>query len=108
MGELFPLLYSHGSSTCYFFRLHAIPFATPRYYKDVYVNSCFTCTDRIWNSLSSGIAKSLELIDTFIFGFLLAAFQHPFHPFFFFFFFFFFCNSVPHNSCAALHEVNPK
>ena len=105
MGELFPLFYSHGSSTCYFFRLHAIPFATPRYYKDVYVNSCFTCTDRIWNFLSSGIAKSLELIDTFIFGFLLAAFQHPFHPFFFFFFF---CNSVPHNSCAALHEVNPK
>ena len=49
--ELVPLPYSRGRSTCYSDRLHHFSVTIPRCYKDAYVNSFFTHTARLWNSL---------------------------------------------------------
>ena len=51
LAELVPLSYSRGSSTRYSDRLHDFFVTIPRCYKDVYVNSFFPCTARLWNSL---------------------------------------------------------
>ena len=51
MAQLFPLLYSRGRSTRYSDRLHDFSVPIPRSYKDVYVNSFFPRTARLWNSL---------------------------------------------------------
>ena len=50
LAELFPLPYSRGRSTRYSDRLHDFSVTIPRCYKDVYVNSFFPCTARLWNS----------------------------------------------------------
>ena len=39
---------SPGRSTCYSDRLHYFPVTIPKWYKDVYVNSFFPCTTRLW------------------------------------------------------------
>ena len=49
--QLVPLPYSWGKSTCYSDRLHDFSVTIPRCYKDVYVNSFFPRTARLWNSL---------------------------------------------------------
>ena len=51
LAELVPLLYSRGRSTHYSDRLHDFSVTIPRCYKDVYVNSFFPRTTRLWNSL---------------------------------------------------------
>ena len=51
LAKLIPLLYSRGRSTRYSNRLHDFSVTIPRCYKDVYVNSFFPRTARIWNSL---------------------------------------------------------
>ena len=51
LAELVPLPFSCGRSTHYSDRLHDFSVTIPRYYKDVYVNSFFLCTARLWNSL---------------------------------------------------------
>ena len=51
LAQLVPLPYSRGRSTRYSDRLHDFSVTIPRYYKDVYVNSSFPCTARLWNSL---------------------------------------------------------
>ena len=51
LAELVPLPYSRGRSTRYFDRLHDFSVTIPRCYKDVYVNSFFPRTARLWNSL---------------------------------------------------------
>ena len=51
LAELVPLPYSRGRSTRYSDRLHDFSVTIRRCYKDVYVNSFFPCTDRLWNSL---------------------------------------------------------
>ena len=51
LAQLVPLLYSQGRSTCYSDRLHDFSVTIPRCYKDVYVNSFFPRTARLWNSL---------------------------------------------------------
>ena len=43
--------FSRGRSTRYSDRLHDFSVTIPRCYKDVYVNSFFTCTAKLWNSL---------------------------------------------------------
>ena len=73
LGELVPRPYSRGRSTRYSDRLHDFSVTIPRCYKDVYVNSFFPRTARLWNSLPiecfpliydlSGF--KLELIDIF-------------------------------------------
>ena len=45
------LPYSRGRSTCYSDRLHDFSVTIPRCYKDLYVNSFFPRTARLWNSL---------------------------------------------------------
>ena len=51
LAQLVPLPYSRGRSTRYSDRLHYFSVTIPRCYKDVYVNSFFPCTARLWNSL---------------------------------------------------------
>ena len=51
LAELVPLPYSRGRSTRYSDRLHDFSVTIPRCYKDVYVNSFFPRTARLWDSL---------------------------------------------------------
>ena len=51
LAQLIPLPFSLGRSTCYSDRLHDFSVTIPRCYKDVYVNSFFPHTARLWNSL---------------------------------------------------------
>ena len=51
LAQLVPLPYSRGRSTCYSARLHDFSVTIPRCYKNVYVNSFFCRTARLWNSL---------------------------------------------------------
>ena len=51
LAELVPLPYSRGRSTRYSDRLHDFSVTIPRCHKDVYVNSFFPRTARLWNSL---------------------------------------------------------
>ena len=46
-----PLPFLPGMCTHYSDRLHDFSVTTPKCYKDVYVNSFFLCTARLWNSL---------------------------------------------------------
>ena len=50
-SELTPLLFPRGRSTGYSDSLHDFSVTIPRCYKDVYVNSFFPRTARLWNSL---------------------------------------------------------
>ena len=50
-AALVPLPYSRGRSTRCSDRLHDFSVTIPRCYKDVYVNSFFPHTARLWNSL---------------------------------------------------------
>ena len=74
LAQLVSLPFSRGRSTCYSDRLHDFSVTIPRCYKDVYVNSFFSCTARLWNSLpiecffliyGLGGSKSIELTDIF-------------------------------------------
>ena len=51
LAQLVPLPFSRGRSACYSDRLHDFSVTIPRCYKDVYVNSFFPPTARLWNSL---------------------------------------------------------
>ena len=51
LPQLVPLPFSWGRSTRYSDRLHDFSVTIPRCYKDVYANSFFADTARLWNSL---------------------------------------------------------
>ena len=51
LTQLVPLSFSRGRSTRYSDRLHDFSVTILRCYKDVYVNSFFPFTARLWNSL---------------------------------------------------------
>ena len=51
LAGLVPLPYSRERSAHYSDRMHDFSVTIPRCYKDVYVNSFFPCTARLWNSL---------------------------------------------------------
>ena len=51
LTQMVPLPFYRGKSTRYSDRLHDFSVTIPRCYKDVYVNSFFPLTARIWNSL---------------------------------------------------------
>ena len=51
LAQLVSLPFSRGRSTRYSDRLHDFSVTIPRCYKDVYVNSFFPPTARLWNSL---------------------------------------------------------
>ena len=74
LTKLVPLPFSPGRSTRYSDRLHDFSLTIPRYYKDVYVNSFFPRTAKLWNSLpvaclpltyDLSVALSPELTDIF-------------------------------------------
>ena len=73
LAQLIPLPYSRGRSTHYSDRLDDFSVTITRCYKDVYVNSFFPRTARLWNSLPIEcfpltydlVALSLELTDIF-------------------------------------------
>ena len=52
LAQLVPLPFSRGRSTHYADKFHEFSFTIPRCYKDVYVNSFFPYTARLWNSLA--------------------------------------------------------
>ena len=52
LAQLVPLPFSRGRSTRYSDGLHDFSVTIPRCYKDVYVNSFFPRTAKLWNSLS--------------------------------------------------------
>ena len=49
--QLVPLPFSRGRSTCYSARLHNFSATISRCYKNAYVNSFFSHTARLWDSL---------------------------------------------------------
>ena len=51
LAQLVPLPYSRWRSTCYSNRLNDFSVTISRSYKDIYVNSFFPCTARLWTSL---------------------------------------------------------
>ena len=51
LAQLVPLSFSRGRSTRYSERLHDFCVTIPRCYKDVYVNSFFPHTAKLWKSL---------------------------------------------------------
>ena len=51
LAQLVLLPFSRGRSTHCSDRLHDFFVTIPRFYKDVYVNSFFPCTAKLWNSL---------------------------------------------------------
>ena len=51
LAQLVPLPFSLGRSTCYSDRLHNFSVSIARCYKDVYVNSSFPSTAKLWNLL---------------------------------------------------------
>ena len=51
LTQLDPFPFSQQRSTCYSESLHDFSVTIPRYYKDVYVNSFFPCTARLWSYL---------------------------------------------------------
>ena len=51
LAQLVRLPFSRGRSTRYSIRLHEFSVTIPRCYKDVYINSFFPHTARLWNSL---------------------------------------------------------
>ena len=48
LAQLVPLPDSRGKSTCYTDRLHNFSITIPWCYKDIYDNSFFPCTARLW------------------------------------------------------------
>ena len=112
VAQLVPLPFSRGRSTRYSERLHDFSVAIPRCYKDVYVNSFFPRTAKLWNSLpiecfpltydlsgfKSRINRHLLTVGSFETDFLEPVI---------FFVLFFSCNSMPRSGCSALHGVNP-
>ena len=52
LAQLIPLRFSQWRSTCYSERLHDFSVTISRCYKDVYDNSFFPRTAKLWNSLS--------------------------------------------------------
>ena len=101
LARLVPLPHSQGRSTRYSERLYHFSVTIPRCYKDVYVNSFFPRTAKLWNllpiecfSLTYDLSGFNSRIDRHLLT--LSSFVASFSS----------C-SVPRSGCAALHVVNP-
>ena len=102
--------FSRGRFTRYSDRLYDFSVTIPRCYKDVYVNSFFLRTARLWNSLplecfplaydlsgfKSRINRHLLTVRLFKTDFLCAVILLCF----------FSCNSMARSGCSDLHGVN--
>ena len=62
LAQLVPFPFSRRRSTHYSDRLHDFSVTIPRCYKDVYVNSFFPRTARLWNSLPIILWNSLPIL----------------------------------------------
>ena len=71
LAQLVRLPYSRGRSTRYSDRLHDFSVTIPRCYKDVYVNSFFPRTARLWNSLPIECFPLTYDLKTFTFKFTI-------------------------------------
>ena len=111
LAQLVLLLYSRGRSTRYSGGLYDFSVTIPRCYKGVYINSFFSCTARLWNSLPidcfpftshlsyfmSKINRPLLTLGSLLkISGMLSCFPTSFS-----------CNSMPRSGCSVLHEVNP-
>ena len=112
LTQLVPLPFSRGRSTRYSDRLHYFSVTIPRCYKDVYVNSFFPRTTRLWNSLpiecfplTYDLSGFKSRINRHLFNcrFFLNRFPVCCNPFCASFS----CNSMPRSDCSVLHGVNP-
>ena len=68
LAQLVPLHFFLDRSAGYSDRLCGLSVTIPRYYKDVFVNSSFSSTARLWNSLPIeffSLTKFIELTDTY-------------------------------------------
>ena len=54
--------HSCDRSTCSTDRLHHFSVTIPRYYQNVYVNSLFSCTTRLWTSLPMAFLRPMICI----------------------------------------------
>ena len=109
LAEVVPIPYSRGRSCRYSNRMHYFSFI-PRCYKDVCVNSIFSHTVSLWNSL---LAKRFPFIYDFN-GFMSTVTRHIFGLFsnkflkiFLIFFSSFPCNFVLRGGCSAFYGLNP-
>ena len=120
LGELVPLPYSRCVSTRYSSRLHDFCVTIPRCYDDIYVNSFFSRTFRLWNSLpavcypltydlnpmienlwsnfTSSVIKHLLSLSSFWSAFVVC-FSYMSSSFSF--------DSMPCIGCSFLYRVNP-
>ena len=111
LARLVPLPFSRGKSTHCSDRLHDFPITIPRCYKDVYFNSSFPCTARLWNFLPIEcfpLTYDLNGFKSRINRHLLTAagsFQRDF-LYALIFCASFSCNFIPCSGCSALHGVN--
>ena len=111
LAQMVLLPYSRGISTRHSDRLQDFSVTIPRCYKDVYFNSFFPRTARLWNSLPIEcfpLTYDLNGIKSRISRHLLTlgCVQTDFlHALIFCASFFF--NCMPHSGCSALHGVNP-
>ena len=111
LTQLVPLPFSRGRSTRYSDRLHDFSVTIPICYKDVYVNSFFPGTTRLWhflhieyfpltynlNGFKSRINRHLLTVGSSLRDFLYALI----------FMCFFSCNSMLCSGCSVLYGVNP-
>ena len=105
LAQLVPLPFSRGRSTRYSDRLHDFFVTIPRCYKDVYVNSSFPRTARLWNSLTYDLSGFKSRINRHLLtvGFFLNRFPLCYNLFCASFS----CNSMRHSGFSVLHGVNP-
>ena len=103
LAELVPLPYSRGRSACFSATIS-------RSYKDIYANSFFPHTARLWNSLPIEcfpLTYDLSGFKSRINRHLLTAGLFNRFPVCFNVFVLLFCNPMLCSHCSALHEVNP-
>ena len=110
LAQLVPLPFSQGRFTCYSDRLHDFFVTISRCYKDVYVNSSFLGTARLWNSLPREcfpLTYDLRGFKSRINIYLLTLGSF-FHECFNLFVLFFSCISMPGSGCSALQDMFKK
>ena len=92
--------------------MHNYSFIIPRYYNGFSFNSCFPCTTRLWNSLSTECSSSTYDLSGLNFRvnrqfFFLGYFRNSFHIGFLTFDYSPPCNSMLFSENPSLHWVNP-
>ena len=106
--DLNPDPHSSGRSTRYSKILHNYSFIIPRYYNGFSFNSCFPCTTRLWNSLSTECSSSTYDLSGLNFRvnrqfFFLGYFRNSFHIGFLTFDYSPPCNSMLFSENPSLH-----